>query len=67
MARTHRKAFWINDEEYEMLDWLEKKTGYSAGDAIRWHIRVTYEWRQKQIKEVLEGERKDAQTIDMAQ
>ena len=60
MAREHRRAFWLNDEEYEMLDWLEKKTGYSAGDAIRWHIRMTYEKRQKEIKEVLKDECKDA-------
>lgn len=53
MAREHRRAFWLNDEEYEMLDWLEKKTGYSAGDAIRWHIRITYECRQKEIRDVL--------------
>lgn len=53
MAREHRRAFWLNDEEYEMLDWLEKKTGYSAGDAIRWHIRMTYELRQKEIRDVL--------------
>lgn len=53
MAREHRRAFWLNDEEYEMLDWLERKTGYSAGDAIRWHIRITYESRQKEIRDVL--------------
>lgn len=53
MAREHRRAFWLNDEEYEMLDWLEKKTGYSAGDSIRWHIRITYESRQKEIRDVL--------------
>lgn len=53
MAREHRRAFWLNDEEYEMLDWLERKTGYSAGDAIRWHIRIMYEYRQKEIRDVL--------------